>query len=311
MKRPNLLTEAGTIEIPDEFKKFLIKFKTYLIAEKRSPENTIISYISDLKEFFIYVANNLKINSINNINKLTLRSFVSELQSKGYRKNSIARKVNTIKSFFKFLTLKGFIENNPIIYVSNIKKDKILPNFLSIEEINKLLSAIKPVDFNLLRDRTILELLYSSGLRISELAQISEDDIDFYEGILLVKGKGDKERIVPVGDIALKFLMEYLKLKKQRGLNEKKIFVNKYGKPLSIRGIRKIITKWVKKILKHKRITPHTLRHTFATHLLEAGCDLRSIQEMLGHKNLSTTNIYTHITVERLKKIYGKTHPRS
>jgi site-specific recombinase XerD len=208
------------------------------------------------------------------------------------------------------LLAKKYISSNPALYISNIKKEKILPSFLSKNEVEKLLSLIEPKDFKTSRDRALLELLYSSGLRISEVAKLLESDIDLYEGSVLVKGKGNKERIVPVGDIATRYIREYLKFKHNQGFKNPTLFLNKFGKPLSVRGIRKIITLWVKKASIHKKVTPHTFRHTFATHLLDAGCDLRSIQEMLGHKSLSTTNIYTHVSIERLKKVYEETHPR-
>lgn len=311
MKKINLKQKIQVKNLPDEYKKFLIKFKTYLIAEQNVAENTIISYLNDLEEFLLFIYNNLKIKNIEQANKTTIRSFISELQQLGYKKNSIARKVNTLKIFFKFLVMKKLITQNPILYISNIKKEKILPSFMSKNEIEKLLSLIEPKDFFSSRDRAILELLYSSGLRISELAQLIENDLDLYEGLIrIVKGKGDKERVVPVGEIAIKFIKEYLKFKYKIGFTNKTLFLNKFGLPLSVRGIRKIISLWIKKASLYKKITPHTFRHTFATHLLEAGCDLRSIQEMLGHKSLSTTSIYTHLTLERLKKVYEEVHPR-
>lgn len=297
-------------QILDSYRNFILKFKTYLIAEKVVSNNTIISYITDLQEFFLYISNNLNIKDITLINRSIVRSFISYLQQHGYKKSSIGRKINALRHFFKFLTIKKYIQHNPILYLSTIKKEKILPSFLTKEEVDKLLSLMTPQDFFTARDRALLELLYSSGLRISEVAQLDENDIDIYEGLVTVKGKGNKERVVPVGEVALKYIKEYLRYKYMKGFNSKEIFVNKFGKRLSVRGIRKIIMKWIKKASIHKKVSPHTFRHTFATHLLESGCDLRSIQEMLGHKSLSTTNIYTHVTLQRLKKIYERIHPR-
>lgn len=297
-------------QILDSYKNFILKFKTYLIAEKVVSNNTVISYITDLQEFFLYISNNLNIKDITLINRSVVRSFISYLQQYGYKKSSIGRKINALRHFFKFLTIKKYIQHNPILYLSSIKKEKILPSFLTKEEVDKLLSLITPQDFFTARDRALLELLYSSGLRISEVAQLDENDIDIYEGLVTVKGKGNKERVVPVGEVALKYIKEYLRYKYMKGFKSKEIFVNKFGKRLSVRGIRKIIMKWIKKASIHKKVSPHTFRHTFATHLLESGCDLRSIQEMLGHKSLSTTNIYTHVTLQRLKKIYERIHPR-
>ncbi|MFN3550388.1 MAG: site-specific tyrosine recombinase/integron integrase [Endomicrobiia bacterium] len=311
MKKTNLKQKIQPENLSDEYKILLTKFKTYLIAEKNLAENTIVSYINDLEEFLLFIYNNLKIKNIEQVNKITIRSFIAELQKLNYKRNSISRKVNALKVFFKFLAIKKYIHQNLILYINNVKKEKTLPNFLTKNEIKKLLSLIEPKDFLSSRNRAILELLYSSGLRISELSQLTENDIDLYEGLVYItKGKGNKERVVPVGEIALKFIKEYLNFKYKIGFTNKTLFLNKFGKPLSIRGIRKIISLWVKKASIHKKVTPHTFRHTFATHLLEAGCDLRSIQEMLGHKSLSTTNIYTHLTLERLKKVYEEVHPR-
>lgn len=296
--------------LPENYKKLITKFKTYLIAEQRAANNTVIAYITDIITFFDFLNSKVKIKDINFVDKPIVRSYISYLQNCEYKKNSIMRKVNVVKAFFKFLLKKKYIQYNPLVYIANIKKEKRLPTFLTRDEIEYLLSLIEPKDFTTARDRAILELLYSSGLRISEVAQLTENDIDLYEGMVRVEGKGEKERVVPVGDIALKYLREYLRYKRSKNFNNKHLFLNKFGYRLSVRGIRKIITKWVKKAAIHKKVTPHTFRHTFATHLLDAGCDLRSIQEMLGHQSLSTTNIYTHLTLERLKKVYDKVHPR-
>ncbi|MEN3013360.1 MAG: site-specific tyrosine recombinase/integron integrase [Endomicrobiia bacterium] len=308
MKIKNL--KINRDKIPEYYKNFITKFKIYLMAEKSVSKNTIIAYITDIEEFFEYLYSELKIKNIKDITRTVIRSFISHLQQLEYKRSSIIRKINAIRTFFKFLIQKKYIIFNPTLYLSSIKKEKNLPTFLTKQEIEKLLNLVVPKDFFTARDRALLELLYSSGLRISEVYQIDEDDIDIYEGIVTVKGKGNKERIVPVGDVALNYLREYLKYKYKEGFRSKELFVNKFGKRLSVRGIRKIIARWIKKASIHKKISPHTFRHTFATHLLDAGCDLRSIQEMLGHKSLSTTNIYTHITLQRLKKIYERIHPR-
>ncbi len=280
------------------------------MAEQNVSPNTTIAYIGDITEFFWFVFSKLKIKEVELVNKVVVRSFISYLQDLNYEKSSIIRKVNSLKTFFRFLIRKKIIQFNPVLYISNIKKAQRLPTFLTKEEIENLFSLIEPKDFASARDRALLELFYSSGLRISEVAQLTEDDIDLYEGLVTVKGKGNKERIVPVGDIALKYLREYMRYKHKLVNAEKYLFLNKFGQRLSVRGIRKVVSKWIKKAAIHKKVTPHTFRHTFATHLLEAGCDLRSIQEMLGHQSLSTTNIYTHLTIERLKKIYQEVHPR-
>jgi len=297
-------------DLPEYYRNLITKFKTYLIAEQNVSNNTVISYTTDLFEFFNYIFYELKIKNVQNVNRSVVRSYVTKLQNLGYKKSSISRKINSLRTFFKFLVRKKILQTNPLIYLSSIKKEKSLPNFLTKEEIEKLFSLIEPTDFISARDRAILELLYSSGLRISELAQLTEDDIDLYEGLVTVQGKGGKQRSVPVGSVAISCIKEYLKYKYELGIRKKELFLNKFGNRLSVRGIRKIVAKWVKKAAIHKKVSPHTFRHTFATHLLDAGCDLRSIQEMLGHKSLSTTNVYTHLTLERLRNVYEKVHPR-
>jgi integrase/recombinase XerC len=296
--------------LPEYYENLITKFKTYLIAEQNVSNNTVISYVTDLKEFFSYIFFEVKIKNVQDVTKPVVRGYITKLQSLGYKKSSISRKINSLRTFFKFLLRKKILQINPLIYLSSIKKEKSLPSFLTKEEVEKLFSLIQPVDFISARDRAILELFYSSGLRISELAQITEDDIDLYEGLVTVQGKGGKERTVPVGSVAISCIREYLKYKYELGFRKKEMFLNKFGGKLSVRGIRKIVAKWIKKAAIHKKVSPHTFRHTFATHLLDAGCDLRSIQEMLGHKSLSTTNIYTHLTLERLKNVYEKVYPR-
>lgn len=297
-------------DLSEQNKKYLLMFKSYLIGEKGFPKTTVDSYTLDVEEFLLYIEKKLNIKDIRDVNRTVIRSFMSELQGLDYKKSSISRKVSAIKIFFRLLLRKKIIFVSPLIYISNIKKEKMLPVFMTKQEINDLLEFVLPNNFVNARNRAILELLYSSGLRISEVVSLDEPDLDMYEGLVTVMGKGLRERIVPVGEVALEYLRKYLKFKLEFGISNKALFVNKYGKRLSVRMVRKIISSLLKRLSIHKKISPHTFRHTFATHLLERGCDLRSIQEMLGHKSLSTTNIYTHVTVERLKDIYEKTHPR-
>lgn len=297
-------------QLSEYYKSLVTKFKMFLIAELCVAKNTVDAYFCDIVEFLEFLYHRLKIKTVESVDKSVLRSYVSHMQSIGYKRSSMRRKINAIRSFFKFLLRKGYLTSTPVVHLSNIKKEKSLPSFLTKEEIEKLLSLIEPKDFISSRDRALLELLYSSGLRISEVAELVEEDVDFYEGLVNVKGKGGRQRIVPVGDVALKYIRQYLKFKHGIGIKTKSLFVNKFGTKLTVRGMRNIVSKWVKLAAIHKKITPHTFRHTFATHLLDAGCDLRSIQEMLGHQSLSTTNIYTHLTLDRLKKVYEEVHPR-
>lgn len=306
----NSLKQLMTLPLSEQNNKYILIFKTYLLGEKGFPRTTISAYLLDVEEFFMYIEQKLKLTDIKLVNRTAIRSFMSQLQELGYKKSSISRKVSALKIFFKLMIRKNIINSNPLQYTTTIKKDRLLPTFLTKEEVTKLLDLISSNNLTNSRDRAILELMYSSGLRISELASLNESDLDIYEGLVTVLGKGSKERIVPVGDVALNFLRNYLKFKSQSKFNEKALFINRYGRRLSVRGIRKIVAHWVKTASLHKKVSPHTFRHTFATHLLESGCDLRSIQEMLGHKSLSTTNVYTHVTLERLKNVYEKTHPR-
>ena len=222
----------------------------------------------------------------------------------------MSRKVASLKSFFKFLTQKNLIKSNPAILLRSPKLPQKLPNFMTFEEVNSvLLMGNKGKGWLFSRDKAILELLYATGIRVGELVSLRLQDINFIEDVIKVKGKGQKERIIPVGKPSLNALMEYL----ERRLNKKEkiVFLNKFRKPLTARSVERMIKKYGKIAGIAKTITPHTFRHTFATHLLDRGADLRSVQELLGHKRITTTQIYTHITIGRLKELYLKSHPRA
>ena len=226
---------------------------------------------------------------------------------------TIARKIYCLRSFFKFLIQEKVVSKSVLNYFSTPKIGKRLPKFLSVKEIKELLEISKNIFTLGLRDQAILEVLYSCGLRISELTGLNLSDVDFFSNTIRVIGKGNIGRVVPIGNTALKVMYKYLDLRKKivRSTSEQALFVNYRGERISERGVRKILLRWLEKVSIRKHVSPHVIRHTFATHLLDAGCDLRSVQEMLGHKSLSTTQIYTHVTPERLKKIYNKAHPRA
>jgi site-specific recombinase XerD len=213
-----------------------------------------------------------------------------------------------LRTFFKFLSREGYIKTNPATLLLTPKLDKRLPQFLTEDEINKLLDSPSKDDISGLRDRAIMETFYSTGMRISELVGLNLEDVDFISGVVKVRGKGKKERLLPIGEKALTALRHYLDKRKEK---TKEIFLNKSGTRITDRGVRDILEKYIKLTSLKENISPHTLRHTFATHLLNHGADLRSVQELLGHVNLSTTQIYTHLSTERLKNIYDKTHPRA
>ena len=217
-----------------------------------------------------------------------------------------------LRSFFKFLYREGHIKSNPSASLSTPKIEKKLPIFLNVDDAAKLLESPDLSDDTGLRDRAILETLYSTGIRVGELVGLDKEDIDFISGVLKVCGKGRKERLVPIGDKALRAIRAYFEKIGVSDINERKpVFINKSKRRVSDRAVRRIVHKYIHKTSLNENISPHSLRHSFATHMLDRGADLRSVQELLGHANLSTTQIYTHVTTERLKSIYDKVHPRA
>lgn len=295
-------------------------FIFYLKNEKNYSNNTIISYKNDLTQFFNFVKNYklLKKTNIKYINHEIMRKYIVYLKENKYSRRSISRKVSSARSFFKFIHKEGIINVNPTLNLITPKINKKLPYFLYSQEVNKLIEAPPNKTLFGIRDRAILEVLYGTGIRVGELINLNIRDIDFNEKIIRVFGKGSKERILPLGNPSIRAIQEYLENKnlfnknKFIKMNDKDaLFLNRFGGRLTARSIRRIITKYMKMAGLNKKLSPHVLRHSFATHLLGGGADLRSVQELLGHKSLSTTQIYTHITKERLKTIYKKSHPRS
>jgi len=284
--------------------RYIDKFTSYLEIEKNASVHTILNYKLDLTEF----GNFLKDTSIDKVDYLSLRKYLAHLKEKNLKSRTLARKVSCLRTFFKFLSREGYIKTNPATLLLTPKLDKRLPQFLTEDEINKLLDSPPKDDISGLRDRAIMETFYSTGMRISELVGLNLDDVDFISGVVKVRGKGKKERLLPIGEKALTALRHYLDKRKEK---TKEIFLNKGGTRITDRGVRDILEKYIKLTSLKENISPHTLRHTFATHLLNHGADLRSVQELLGHVNLSTTQIYTHLSTERLKNIYDKTHPRA
>lgn len=293
-------------------------FLYYLRAERSYSSNTVRAYQIDLAEFYSFLQNSRGSYPLEKCDKVLLREYFSFLGSRNLKRSSLIRKICVLRSFFKFLLMEKIINANPFLYLSSPKSEKRIPVFLSEEEMAKLFS-IPGIS---LRDRAMLEVLYSAGLRIEELTSLNVGDIDFVTGMLRVWGKGNKERVVPVGDKSLEVLREYFKERDKiieavsnvpGGNNKDKaaVFLNKTCRRISTRGARKALHKWFMAACGGKKVSPHTLRHSFATHLLDRGCDLRSVQEMLGHKSLATTQIYTHVTTASLKRVYDKAHPRA
>ncbi|HOV22023.1 MAG TPA: tyrosine recombinase XerC [Candidatus Ratteibacteria bacterium] len=289
-------------------KRYVKKFLDYLTLQRNYSVNTIKGYKKDISQFINFIKKN-KINSFDEISHQLLISYLGHLRSYGYSENTIGRKIASLKSFFKFLTTRKLVKSNPIVLLSSPKKADRLPNFLTLEEVEKILNLPFKNSWQSLRNKAILELLYSTGIRVGELTSLKIEDINFFEEVIKVRGKGKKERIVPIGKYALKALIEYIE--KRPNKKERIVFLNKYNKPLTERSVERIIDKYSKKAIINKKVTPHTFRHSFATHLLDRGADLRTVQELLGHERITTTQIYTHLTVERLKEFYNKTHPRA
>lgn len=287
-------------------------FEIYLEAELNYSKKTKEGYILEINKFQNYLEEN-KIN-FKNIKKEEIRSYLKYLDDFKYKNTSISKNLSALRSFYKFLVMEEIVPNNPFLLISNPKKEKKLPDFLNEVEIEDLLNIYDSNTYDGIRNRLILELLYSTGIRVSELVNIKLKDINYSDKSILIMGKGKKERIVLFGDVTANLLEKYLKESRGFYLDGKTsdyLILNKYGKGISVRSIQKLINSCTNKLaLKHKA-TPHTIRHTFATHLLNHGADIKSVQELLGHESLSTTQIYTHITNDRLRSVYLKTHPHS
>jgi len=245
----------------------------------------------------------------------SVRAYMALLNEQQYSKATIARKLATLRSFYKFLVKRGRIASNPVTAVRTPKQEKKLPRFLEYEEVKRLLETPSMDNWLGARDRAILETLYSTGIRVSELVGLNMDDIDFLSEVVHIRGKGKKERVMPIGSSALQVIQYYMEFRNKRAQNNsnfdsKVLFVNKHGRRLSTRSVRRKMDKYLKMAGLDPSISPHTLRHSFATHMLNNGADLRSVQELLGHQSLSTTQVYTHLTTRGLKEVYDKAHPR-
>lgn len=321
------------------------EFLNYLRFEKRFSEHTAKCYGADLSQFSAFLADTsgrgigaaeaislpdhrdgsataVATQIESDVDQLlfstdvnAVRAYLAFLNDKAYSKATIARKLATLRSFYKFLVRTNRLSSNPVSAVRTPKQDKRLPKFMEYDEIKRLLET-PPMDTWLgARDRAILETLYSTGMRVSELVALNMDDIDFLGEVVHIRGKGKKERIAPISSSVLQVIQHYIEFRNRRAQSNsnfdfKVLFVNKHGKRLSTRSVRRKMDKYLKMAGLDLTISPHTLRHSFATHMLNNGADLRSVQELLGHQSLSTTQIYTHLTTSRLKEVYQKAHPR-
>ncbi|MBN3039338.1 MAG: tyrosine recombinase XerC [Candidatus Omnitrophica bacterium] len=287
--------------------RYTEKFFTYLEIEKNVSPHTLLNYRIDLQQLFTF----LKDKDALKIDRLDIRKYLADLKSRNIQKRTVARKLSTYRSFFKFLVREGHLKYNPVTGVSSPKMDKKLPIFLDVEKVATLIEAPDKKTALGLRDRAILEALYSTGMRVSELVGLSIGKVDFISGMVRVYGKGRKERLVPIGDRALRAIRDYLEKEPEPKKDSRALFLNKNKRRLTDRGVQNLISKYIRIASLKEKVSPHTLRHSFATHLLDKGADLRSVQELLGHASLSTTQIYTHITTEHLKSVYNKAHPRA
>lgn len=287
------------------------EYRQYLIVEKGLSKNTISAYISDLKGLFQYINDIHQLNMIEDISKEHIRLYLKKL-AKTNTTTSISRKLVSFRMFFNFLMKEKIIDVNIMNSFELPKASKKLPTVLSVDEMQEILESIKIEDHLSSRNRCMLELMYATGLRVSELINLHVNAINLYMGYIKVIGKGDKERIVPIGDIVKKILDEYLSIYRDKFLKTESslLFFNNHGNKLSREEFYLIFKNVVKQTAVSKKVSPHTIRHSFATHLLENGADLRSIQELLGHSDISTTTIYTHISNQKIKKEYQQFHPR-
>jgi integrase/recombinase XerC len=316
---------------PKVFSPLVTQFLDYLHLEKHFSDYTVKSYGADLIQFGAFLAGEIgkpagsepvaKMSGADVDQKqlkcepLTIREFLAYLYGQNYTKSTTARKLATLRSFFKFLIRRGMVSVNPLSTIRTPKQEKRLPRCLDLEQVQKLLDAPGDADILAARDKAMLEVLYSSGIRVSELVELEMADLDLQEGVLRVRGKGRKDRLTPIGSQAIKAVQRYFELRsvepKCQGPAAKRVFLNKHGEALSTRSVRRKLDKYLMAAGLDPGISPHTLRHSFATHLLNNGADLRSVQELLGHQSLSTTQIYTHLSTNRMKEVYDSAHPRA
>lgn len=297
------------------------KFIAYLRAERHFSVHTARCYAADLEQFERYLGGDVpesdaaRDKRLQSVNAEQVRSFMTQLYDKNYCKSTVARKLATLRSFYKFMVKRNLISASPVIDIRTPKQDKRLPKFLTLEEIQRLFGNCDTTTLLGSRDRAILETLYSTGIRVSELVALNISDLDLNENVIHVRGKGKKERVIPISPGAVQGILAYLDLRRA-ALNPNRqdtdsLFINKHGQRLSTRSVRRKLDKYLLEAGLDLSVSPHTLRHSFATHMLQQGADLRSVQELLGHQSLSTTQIYTHLSSRRIREEYEKAHPRA
>jgi integrase/recombinase XerC len=311
------------------FAPLVKQFLDYLKLEKHFSDYTVKSYGADLIQFCQFLSGEIGQSHgtqpaaagtsidqrLTNCEPLTIREFLAYLYAQNYTKSTTARKLATLRSFYKCMIRRGLTSVNPLSTIRTPKQEKRLPKCLDLEQVQKLLDAPGDADLLSARDKAMLEVLYSSGIRVSELVELEMADLDLQEGVLRVRGKGRKDRLTPIGSQAIMALRKYFELRaldlKSQNHQGGRVFLNKHGQSLSTRSVRRKLDKYLVMAGLDPGISPHTLRHSFATHLLNNGADLRSVQELLGHQSLSTTQVYTHLTTSRMKQVYDQAHPRA
>lgn len=290
-------------------------FIHFLLVEKGLANNTIVSYERDIKTYIKYLNNVEKLSNINEVQRIQIIHFLAFLKEQGKSSKTLARHIASIRAFHQFLLREKVVEHDPSFHIESPQLERSLPKVLSMEEVETLLESPQWVDHFGKRDKAMLELLYATGIRVSELISLNQGDIHLSMGFVRCIGKGNKERIIPIGKTAAQALEKYMHEARpklvSKNYRDESLFLNHHGKRLSRQGFWKILKRLTKEAGIEKDLTPHTLRHSFATHLLENGADLRAVQEMLGHADISTTQIYTHVTKARLKDVYSQYHPRA
>ena len=323
---------SAAAAVPEKVVAPLVRqFLDYLKLEKHFSDYTGKSYGADLAQFCQFLAGEIGTThatppspahtalpidgKLTAVEPLTVREFLAYLHAQNYTKSTTARKLATLRSFYKFCIRRGIVTASPLVAIRTPKQEKRLPKCLDLEQVQKLMDAPGDGDLLSARDKAMLEVLYSSGIRVSELVELDMADIDLTEGVLRVRGKGRKDRLTPIGSQAIRAVQRYFELRMaEPRLAERqtgRVFLNKHGQSLSTRSVRRKLDKYLVEAGLDPGISPHTLRHSFATHLLNNGADLRSVQELLGHQSLSTTQVYTHLTTARLKQAYDQAHPRA
>ncbi|MEH7414817.1 site-specific tyrosine recombinase XerD [Neobacillus drentensis] len=290
-------------------------FLDYLIVEKGLAKNTIISYERDLKSYLHYLKSVEVIQSLNEIQRIQIIHFLNYLKDQGKSSKTLARHIASIRAFHQFLLREKAADQDPSVLIDTPKLERALPKILSIVEVEKLLNTPDPNDHFGLRDKAMLELLYATGIRVSELIALEIEDVHLTLGFIRCIGTGKRERIIPIGKTALAAIKQYLETGRPHFVTEKHkadaLFLNHQGHQLTRQGFWKILKKLAQQAGIDKELTPHTLRHSFAAHLIENGADLRAVQEMLGHADISTTQIYTNVSKSRIRDVYSKFHPRA